>query len=125
MGIGGGMTIESHRDLIVWQRAIDMTVAVYELTSMLPREETYGLVAQLRRPGVSVATNIAEGYGRRSTGEYKQFLGMARGSNLELQTQLVITRRLRLGDGKKIGQAEQLSIEVNKMLVALMKKLEK
>jgi len=125
MGIGGGMTIESHRDLIVWQRAIDMTVAVYELTSMLPREETYGLVAQLRRAGVSVATNIAEGYGRRSTGEYKQFLGMARGSNLELQTQLVITRRLRLGDGKKIGQAEQLSIEVNKMLVALMKKLEK
>jgi hypothetical protein len=60
MGIGGGMTIESHRDLIVWQRAIDMTVAVYELTSMLPREETYGLVAQLRRAGVSVASNISQ-----------------------------------------------------------------
>jgi len=125
MGIGGGMTIESHRDLIVWQRAIDMTVVVYELTSTFPREETYGLAAQLWRAGGSVASNIAEGYGRRSTGEHKQFLGMARGSNLELQTQLVIARRLCLGDGEKVGQTEQLSIEVNKMLVALMKKLEK
>ncbi len=117
------MKIESHRDLIVWQRAIDMTVAVYELTSRFPREETYGLSAQLRRAGVSVASNIAEGYGRGSTGEYKQFLGIARGSNLELQTQLVIARRLCVGDGEKVDQTEQLSFEVSKMLVALMGKL--
>jgi hypothetical protein len=57
------MKIESHRDLVVWQRAIEMTVAVYELTSRFPREEIYGLAAQLRRAGVSVASNIAEGYG--------------------------------------------------------------
>ncbi len=117
------MKIESHRDLVVWQRAIEMTVAVYELTSRFPREEIYGLAAQLRRAGVSVASNIAEGYGRSSSGEYKQFLGMARGSNLELQTQLVIARKLRIGESEKVDQAEALSVEVSKMLVALMLKL--
>ena len=104
----------------MWQRAIEMTVAVYELTSRFPREEIYGLAAQLRRAGVSVASNIAEGYGRSSSGEYKQFLGMARGSNLELQTQLVIARKLRIGESEKVDQAEALSVEVSKMLVALM-----
>jgi four helix bundle protein len=117
------MKIESHRDLVVWQRAIEMTVAVYELTTRFPKEEIYGLASQLRRAGVSVASNIDEGYGRASRGEYKQFLGMARGSNLELQTQLVIARKLRIGDSGRIDQAEGLSFEVSKMLVALMLKL--
>jgi four helix bundle protein len=117
------MKIESHRDLAVWQRAIEMTIATYELTSRFPREEVYGLATQLRRAGVSVASNIAEGYGRGSRGEYKQFLGMARGSNLELQTQLLIAKRLRLGDPMKIDRAEVLSGEVSKMLVSLLRKL--
>ena len=117
------MKIESHRDLVVWQRAIEMTVAVYELTSSFPREEIYGLASQLRRAGVSVASNIAEGYGRASRGEYKQFPGMARGSNLELQTQLVIARKMSIGNASGIDQAEGLSFEVSKMLVALMLKL--
>jgi four helix bundle protein len=115
------MKIESYRDLIVWQRAIEMTVAVYRLTAQFPREETYGLSSQLRRAGISVASNIAEGYGRTSTGEYRQFLGMARGSNLELQTQLVIARKLPVGNERKIDDAEQLSFEIGKMLVSLMK----
>lgn len=114
------MKIQSHRDLIVWQRAIDLSVAVYELTRQFPREEIYGLVSQLRRAAVSIASNIAEGYGRTSTGEYLQFLGIARGSNLELQTQLVIARRLSLGSAEPIDQAEALSAEVAKMLVSLM-----
>lgn len=114
------MKIQSHRDLIVWQRAIDLSVAVYELTRQFPREEIYGLVSQLRRAAVSIASNIAEGYGRTSTGEYLQFLGIARGSNLELQTQLVIARRLSLGSTEPIDQAEALSAEVAKMLVSLM-----
>ncbi len=117
------MEVASYRDLIVWQRAVEMTVSVYRLTAQFPREEVYGLVAQLRRAGVSVASNIAEGNGRASSGEYRQFLGMARGSNLELQTQLVIARALGFGEIKGIDHAESLSLEVGKMLVALMKKL--
>jgi four helix bundle protein len=113
----------SYRDLIVWQRAIQMSVAVYKLTSGFPREELYGLTSQLRRAGVSVASNIAEGYGRASTGEYKQFLGMARGSNMEVQTQLVISRELGIGDTEALNRTESLSHEVGKMLVAIMDKL--
>ncbi len=75
----------------------------------------------MRRAGVSVASNIAEGYGRTSTGEYLQFLGMARGSNLEVQTQLEIARKLPLGNPQEIEFTDGLSGEVGKMLVGLMK----
>lgn len=115
--------IESHRDLVAWQRAIQMTIALYRLTAEFPREEIYGLASQLRRAGVPVASNIAEGFGRASRGEYRQFLGIARGSNLELQTQLVIARALALGDPGKIDHAEKLSFEIGKMLVVLMQRL--
>jgi four helix bundle protein len=70
---------DSYPDLVVWQRAVQMSVAIYRLTAIFPKQEMFGLTSQLRRAGVSVASNIAEGYGRMSTGEYKQFLGMARG----------------------------------------------
>ena len=77
----------------------------------------------MRRAAVSIASNIAEGYGRVSTGEYKQFLGMARGSNSEVQTQLVIAHQLTFGDQSKLQTAEGLSMEVHRMLVALMKSI--
>jgi four helix bundle protein len=96
-----------------------MTVAIYKLTEDFPRQEVYGLTGQIRRAGVSVASNIAEGYGRMSTGEYKQFLGMARGSNLEVQTQLAIARELGFGDKDKLDRADGFSHEVGKMLVAI------
>ena len=115
--------IESYKDLLVWQRSIQMTVAIYRLTQSFPTEEKYGLVSQLRRAGVSVASNIAEGYGRLSTGEYKQFLGMARGSNSEVQTQLVIASELGYGDAQLLKQVDSLSQEVAKMLVSLLQKL--
>ena len=86
--------VESYRDLKVWQRAIEMTLGIYRATTGFPKEELFGLTSQIRRAGVSVASNIAEGYGRSSRGEYKQFLGMARGSNLEVQTQLFIATEL-------------------------------
>ena len=114
---------DSYRDLIVWQRAIQMTLAIYRLTGEFPIEERYGLTSQIRRAGVSVASNIAEGYGRMSTGEYKQFLGMARGSNLEVQTQLVIARELGFGDVDQLLLADGLSQEVAKMLIALIRNL--
>ena len=112
---------EGYRDLIVWQRSVQMTVAIYRLTENFPKEEVYGLSSQLRRAGVSVASNIAEGWGRQSEGEYKHFLGMARGSNMEVQTQLVIAAELGMGDQAKLRLAEGLSHEVGKMLVSLMK----
>ena len=111
---------ESYRELKVWQRAIEMTVALYKLTEKFPKAEIYGLTSQLRRDGVSTASNIAEGFGRGSTGEYQQFLRFARGSNCEVQTQLVIASRLGLGDRDDLQCAEGLSHEVGKMLVTMM-----
>ena len=84
--------VQSFRDLQVWQRSIESTVAIYRLTQNFPREEVYGLTSQIRRSAVSVPSNIAEGQGRLATGEFRQFLGIARGSNFELQTQLEIAR---------------------------------
>jgi four helix bundle protein len=114
---------DSYRDLVVWQRAIQMTVAIYRLSVGFPKEEMYGLTSQLRRAAVSVASNIAEGYGRASRGEYKQFLGMARGSICEVQTQLTIARELEYGNPETLTKAEELSEEVSKMLFAILKKL--
>jgi four helix bundle protein len=110
----------SYRDLKVWRRAIEMSVALYKLTEKFPKDEIYGLTSQLRRAGVSTASNIAEGFGRGSTADYKRFLGMARGSNFEVQTQLVIARELQFGDPQQFEIAEGLSHEVGKMLVVMM-----
>jgi len=114
---------QSYKDLVVWQRSIQMSVAIYKLTATLPKEEIYGLSSQLRRAGVSVASNIAEGYARLSKGEYKQFLGMARGSNSEVQTQLVIARELGFGSSQLLDIAEGLSNEVGKMMAAILRNL--
>ncbi len=114
---------DGFRDLVVWQRAIEMTTALYHVTADFPREELYGLTSQLRRAGVSVASNIAEGWGRQTSGEYKHFLGMARGSNAEVQTQLVIARELGFGTDARLKTAELLSFEVARMLVALMRSI--
>ena len=114
---------DSYKDLIVWQRAIQMSVAIYKLTVGFPKEETYGLSSQLRRAGVSVPSNIAEGYGRTSTGEYKHSLGIARGSLLEVQTQLVITRELGFGNPEALQQGEGLSEEVGRLIAAFLRKL--
>ena len=116
---------DSFKDLVVWQRAIQMCLAIYKLTSTFPSSEQFGLSNQLRRASVSVASNIAEGYGRSSKGEYVQFLGHARGSNCEVQTQLFISKGLRFGSEGLHRDAEGLSEEVSRMLVAIMKKLKR
>ena len=108
--------VQSFRDLLVWQRAIQLSVAIYRLTKDFPREELYGLSSQISRAAVSVPSNIAEGHGRLGTGEYRQFLGIARGSNFELQTQIEIARALGIGDSKLLDEAEALSFEVGKMI---------
>lgn len=114
---------ESYRDLKVWRRAIQLTVAVYTLTADFPSAEQFGLTNQLRRASVSVASNIAEGYGRSTRGEYLQFLGHARGSICEVQTQLEISVQLGFGRESSRTTANDLSEEVSRMLVAMMKKL--
>jgi len=115
-------TARSFRELVVWQRSIQMAASIYKLTSAFPKEEMYGLTSQIRRSAVSVPSNIAEGQGRLSTGEFRQFLGIARGSNFELQTQLEIARTLKFGDPERINEAEGLSHEVGKMIHAILDK---
>jgi four helix bundle protein len=114
---------QSFRDLKVWNKAIDLTVLVYEFTMDFPKQEIYGLTSQMRRASVSVASNIAEGSARGTKRDFRQFVKTARGSNCELQTQLVIARRLRLGNDEKYEAAELLSHEVGKMLSGLSKYL--
>jgi four helix bundle protein len=94
------------------------------LTQAFPREELYGLTSQIRRSAVSIPSNIAEGQGRLNTAEFRQFLGIARGSTCELQTQLEIANALGFGDPEKIKRAEGLSHEVGKMLYAMLGSLQ-
>jgi len=115
--------VKSFRDLIVWQRSIQMCVVIYRFTRIFPADEMYGLRSQLRRASVSVASNIAEGYGRKSRGEYLQFLGMSRGSNYEVQTQLVIARELEFGLEIERAKCVRLSIEIDKLLNSFIKSL--
>jgi four helix bundle protein len=84
--------VRSYRDLVAWQKAMRLVTDVYRCTESFPKAEVYGLTAQLRRAAISVPSSIAEGQGRASTGEFKQFLGHARGSLLEVETQLQIAR---------------------------------
>ena len=113
-------TIQSFRDLHVWQRSMELTVAVYRLTEGFPRGEVFGLTSQLRRSAVSIPSNIAEGYGRLNRREFKRFLLIARGSSCELQTQLELSRAVGLGDSQLLRTAEGLSHEVGKMLFSLL-----
>jgi four helix bundle protein len=115
--------VQSFRDLQVWQRSMQLTVSIYRLTQGFPREEIFGLTSQLRRSAISVPSNIAEGQGRLGTGEFRQFLGIARGSNCELQTQLEIARALGIGNLQLIDEAESLTHEVGKMLFAMLESL--
>ena len=86
--------VQSYRDLVVWKKSMAPVLDVYRLTQSFPRIETYGLTSQLRRAAVSVPSNIAEGQARLSTGEFRQFLGNARGSLMEVETQILIARDL-------------------------------
>ena len=100
-----------------------MAVSVYKLTRGFPKEETYGLSGQMRRAAVSIPSNIAEGHGRLNRGEYRQFLGIARGSNFELQTQLEIARALGTGNAGLLEETDGLSHEVGKMIFGILERI--
>jgi four helix bundle protein len=114
---------QSFKDLIVWQRLIELTVGVYQFTSAFPDFERFGLTNQMRRALVSIASNIAEGYGRATKGEYVQFLGHARGSCSELETQIVIAKKLEFGAPACRLTTESLCNDVGRLLGALMKSI--
>jgi four helix bundle protein len=116
----GSCMAQRLEDIKVWQRAIQLSVAVYRLTESFPKQEMYGLSSQLQRAAVSVACNIAEGRGRLSRGEFRQFLGMAQGSNHEVQTQLFIAKELGIGKTEQLHKAQELNAEVGRMLTAFI-----
>ncbi|MGN7291558.1 four helix bundle protein [Rhizobium sp. SAFR-030] len=116
--------MNSYRDLKVWQRAMDLAVESYELSRDLPANETYGLGSQIKRAAVSVPANIAEGYGRHSTGAYVQHLKIAQGSLNELETHLLLSVRLALMLERRVVKSISLSDEVGKMLWSLIRSLQ-
>ena len=115
--------LKSYRELLVWQRAVELTLLVYRLSEGFPTRETYGLAAQIRRAGVSVPSNIAEGYGRGSRKEYIQFLCIAQGSLKELETQVIISERLGFSSATAAGDVLAESEVVGKMLGGLLRSL--
>ena len=115
----------SYRDLIVWQKAKNLAVHVYQQTECFPKAETYGLTSQIRRAAISVVSNIAEGQGRLTAGEFQQFLGHSRGSLLELETQLEIACELRILDSKIYEDLTQESYQVLGLINRLLESLRK
>ena len=115
--------VKSFRDLLIWQRSMELSELVYEVTRPFPVEERYGLTSQLRRAVVSIPSNIAEGYGRQSRTEYSRFLKIAWGSLYELQTQLDLAKRLGIMDQASWENLEQLAREIERMTTSLINKL--
>jgi four helix bundle protein len=113
-------TVRSCRDLVAWQKAMTMVTDIYRFTELFPKTEIYGLTAQLRRAAVSVPSNIAEGQGRSSTGEFRQFLGHARGSLLEVETQLQIALNLEYLNSEHCANLLGECFEVGKVLNGLI-----
>ena len=115
--------LTSYRDLLVWQKAVELTLLVYRFSEGFPKREIYGLTSQVRRAGISVPSNIAEGYGRGSRREYIHFLSIAQGSSKEMETQTIIAQRLGYAT---LSQAERVLTEaevVGKMLGSLIRSL--
>lgn len=117
------MRLASHRDLHVWQKAMDLVTACYRLTASFPKMETYGLASQLQRAAVSVPANIAEGKGRAKTGAYLQHLSIAAGSLAELDTHLGVAQRLGYISEDQLTEITGKLEEVGRMLTGLRKSL--
>jgi len=115
--------MKNFRDLKVWEKSHHLALAVYKATSNFPKEETYGLISQMRRAGASIPTNIAEGCGRGTDGELGQFLQIAMGSASELEYLLLLSKELGFVNGNAYGQFESDVTEVKRMLASFIDKL--
>src|SRR5438309_935413 len=111
--------IHSHRDLIVWQRAMQVVKETYRVTTSFPTRETYGLVCQMRRAAVSIPANIAEGQARRATRDYLRFLGIANGSLRELETYCELSMELEYLGGAELAALQGYLLETGRMLMQL------
>jgi len=110
----------SYQDLVAWQKAMDFAEEIYSATRLFPRDELYGLTSQLRRAAISIPSNIAEGQGRLTPGEFRQFLGHARGSLLETETQILMAGRLQYLDQEQVDRLVKRSAEVGRILNGLI-----
>lgn len=112
--------VQSFRDLTVWQKSFALVAEIYKLTEQLPKDEIFGLSSQIRRSAVSIPSNIAEGQQRNNTKEYRQFLGVAKGSSAELETQLMLANELYDADTSKVLKELE---EIQRMLQSILNKL--
>ena|SRR3989344_7235405 len=115
--------MNSYKELIVWQKSLTLAKEIYNITESFPKSELYGLTNQMRRAAVSIPSNIAEGFSRKSVKENCQFISVSFGSSSELETQLILSKELGFTKDKDIIKAEGLLLEVRKMLNSLLSKL--
>lgn len=115
--------IKTFRDLLVWQKSMSLVTDVYEVSARFPSDERFGLTSQLRRCAVSIPSNIAEGFGRDTTNDYLRFLGIARGSLYEAQTQIEIGRNLQFIEESRFTELLENAREIERMLTSMMRKL--
>jgi len=116
--------LRNYKDLIVWQKSYQLCLDIYKTTKGFPKEERYGLTSQIRRAAVSIPSNIAEGYGRKTTPDYIRCLYIAYGSTCELETQLLLTGDLGYIQGEQLKKVQRDTGEAERMLRALIKSLE-
>ena len=115
--------LKTYKELIVWQKSIQLVELIYRLTKIFPKEEQFGLSSQMRRAAVSIPSNVAEGWSRRTRGDFAYFLRISSGSTSELETQLEIARRLSLVDDTGYNETDGLLSEISKMLNSMLRKL--
>ena len=115
--------IKSYKELIVWQKAIKLVKEIFILTEKFPKSELYGIISQMRRAAIAIPSNIAEGYGRKSSKEYMQFYSIAYGSALELETQIIISKDLLFTPVENFGKVDLLLEEVSRMLNSMISRM--
>ena len=117
--------IKSYKDLLIWQKGIDIIIKLYQLVEGFPKEEIYALTSQLKRAAISISSNIAEGYGRNSTQSYIHFVSISRGSLFELETQLIVAQKLKFIKNETLFSDLMNQItEESKMLNSFLNKLD-
>ena len=115
--------MNSYKDLIVWKKSVELVIQLYDYIQAFPKNESYVLSDQMRRAAISIPSNIAEGYERKTTTEYVHFLLIARGSKAELETQLYICNQLKIGDVEKNALLQSICEEIGKMLNSMIRSL--